>query len=169
MRWGVHVKGCTKCVMCFRVNSGSECTCRPLLCALMVLLIKIEAICQNARAYSHCIMLDLQAIFTGCIRTNVHTQPQKEIHLKFLWGISLQFRETFKEIHRGITSVVDSIWLSFFHLILPRSLYISKNMHSGCTPSWATSHSSIIQKAVTAQAASSANDYLLEFVTPVKL
>lgn len=39
----------------------------------------IEAVCQNASAYSHCFMLDLQDIFTGCIKTNVNTQPLKEI------------------------------------------------------------------------------------------
>lgn len=88
--------------MFFRENwlfahSGYECTHQPVLWALMVLLIEIEAICQNASAHSHCFMLDLQAAFTGCIKTNVHASPQKEIHLKFLWGIFLQFRYTFKE------------------------------------------------------------------------
>ena len=52
----------------------------------MVLLIEIEAICQNASAYSRCFMHDLQAIFTGCIKTNAHSQPHKETQLKFRWG-----------------------------------------------------------------------------------
>ena len=51
----------------------------------MVLLIEMEAICQNAGAYSPCFMLDLQAILTGFIKTNVHTQAQRR-NSKFQWG-----------------------------------------------------------------------------------
>lgn len=119
-------------------------------------------------------MLDLQAIFTGCIKTNVNTQPLKEIHWKIQEGISLWFRETFegKKKHRGITSVVDSFQLSLTPFVSspPASSTLHfKHTHSEGTLCWLTSHISIILKAVAAQAAAPANDYLLKFVTPVKL
>ncbi|MEQ2296022.1 hypothetical protein AMECASPLE_020612 [Ameca splendens] len=64
--------------------------------------------------------------------------------------------------------MADSVQpLSFIHL--PLFTLHFKPMHSACSPCWATSHISITQKAPTAKAAATANDCLLEFVTPVKL
>lgn len=46
---------------------------------------------KSKSSFSH------RLFFTWCIKTNVHAQPQKEIHLKFQRGIPIQFRETSKE------------------------------------------------------------------------
>lgn len=52
----------------------------------MVLLIEIEAICQNVSSCSHCFMFDLEALFTGCIKTNVHISQEKKHSVKVSAG-----------------------------------------------------------------------------------
>lgn len=98
MWWSVCV-----CVWRFRGNwlfahSGRECTRRPLLWDLMVQLIEIEAICQNASAYSHCFMHDLRLYLQDVLRLMyTHSATKTNLFEKFQWGISPRFRETLKE------------------------------------------------------------------------
>lgn len=76
---------------------------------------------------------------------------------KFIQSVSGEFlsgsEKLLRENHRGITRVVDSIQLLPTLLLSspPPSLTLNfKHTHTGCTPCWATSHVSIILKAVTA-------------------